>query len=113
MGEGEPAMTQQQCFPCPGLTNKMNRPGQGLSLPDREQPRPHHQHSLSPPGGDKESWWSVLGVPFDAPLHAAEAAYRELVLVAHPDRGGTADAMSRLNIAISEVRLLLRIVGDD
>ena len=69
--------------------------------------------AASPPGGDKESWWSVLGVPFDAPLHAAEAAYRELVLVAHPDRGGTADAMSRLNIAISEVRLLLRNVGDD
>lgn len=58
--------------------------------------------------GEAESWWNVLGVPFDAPLHAAEAAYRQRVLTAHPDRGGTADAMMRLNGAIREAREALK-----
>jgi hypothetical protein len=61
-----------------------------------------------PAGGESESWWNVLGVAFDAPLHAAESAYRKLVLVAHPDRGGSAEAMIRLNIAVHEARQLLR-----
>lgn len=66
--------------------------------------------STVPAGGD-ESWWNVLGVPFDAPLHAAEAAYRERVRTAHPDRGGSDEAMVRLNMAIREARLLLRDDG--
>ncbi len=61
-----------------------------------------------PAGGEAESWWNVLGVAFDAPLHAAEAAYRNLVLGAHPDRGGSVEAMIRLNIAVHEARLKLR-----
>ena len=63
-----------------------------------------------PEGGD-ESWWNVLGVPFDAPLHAAEAAYRGLVRKAHPDRGGSDEAMVRLNMAIHEARQLLKEQG--
>lgn len=58
--------------------------------------------------GEPESWWNVLGVAFDAPLHAAEAAYRRLVLTAHPDRGGSAEAMMRLNDAIREAREALK-----
>ncbi len=58
--------------------------------------------------GGGESWWNILGVPFDAPLYAAEQAYRDLVLTAHPDRGGTAEAMVRLNLAIGEARQQLR-----
>lgn len=60
------------------------------------------------PAGGSESWWNVLGVPFDAPLHAAEAAYRTLVRKAHPDRGGSDEAMVRLNVAIREARQLLK-----
>lgn len=69
--------------------------------------------ALLEPTGDAESWWNVLGVPFDAPLHAAEAAYRNLVRKAHPDRGGSDEAMVRLNIAIREARLLLKDEGKD
>lgn len=58
--------------------------------------------------GEAESWWNVLGVNFDAPLHVAEAAYRRLVLTAHPDRGGSAEAMMRLNDAIREARETLK-----
>jgi hypothetical protein len=58
--------------------------------------------------GELESWWNVLDVAFDAPLYAAEAAYRKLVLSAHPDRGGSAEAMIRLNMAIHEARLRRR-----
>lgn len=58
--------------------------------------------------GEAESWWNVLGVNFDAPLHVAEAAYRRLVLSAHPDRGGSAEAMLRLNDAIREARETLK-----
>jgi hypothetical protein len=58
--------------------------------------------------GEAESWWNVLGVAFDAPLYAAEAAYRQRVLRAHPDRGGSDEAMMRLNAAIAEARLQLK-----
>jgi hypothetical protein len=64
---------------------------------------------LAPYGAaEAEAWWNVLGVAYDAALHEAEAAYRARVQVAHPDRGGSAEAMIRLNQAIGEARLLLK-----
>lgn len=50
----------------------------------------------APPG---EHWSQVLGVATNAPIEAIETAYRELARQAHPDRGGSADTMARLNRA--------------
>lgn len=49
-------------------------------------------------------WWMVLGVNSDCDLWDAEAAFREKAKTAHPDAGGSADAMARLNKAIQEAR---------
>jgi hypothetical protein len=49
-------------------------------------------------------WWIVLGVSASAPLDAIEDAYRTLAKTAHPDAGGSADDMARLNIAIATAR---------
>lgn len=48
--------------------------------------------------------FEVLGVRPDAPLAIAEAAYREATKTAHPDRGGSNEAMAELNAAIEKVR---------
>lgn len=44
-------------------------------------------------------WWLVLDVPRTATRGAVELAYEKLAKVAHPDRGGSHDAMARLNEA--------------
>jgi curved DNA-binding protein CbpA len=46
----------------------------------------------------------VLKVPPDATLAQAEAAYRALAKSAHPDHGGSDEAMARLNDAIATAR---------
>lgn len=46
-----------------------------------------------------EEWWLILGVGPDASEIEIEAAYRRLAKEAHPDHGGDADLMSRLNVA--------------
>jgi hypothetical protein len=48
--------------------------------------------------------YEVLGVRPDAPLAIAEAAYREATKTAHPDKGGSNEAMAELNAAIEKVR---------
>ena len=53
--------------------------------------------ALPAPAG--ESWWEVLNVPRDAKRADIEAAYRRLATTSHPDRGGSDDAMSKLNAA--------------
>jgi hypothetical protein len=50
------------------------------------------------------SWWQVLGVAQDAPTEVVEAAYRALAAKHHPDRGGSHEAMARLNAAIEAAR---------
>lgn len=63
--------------------------------------------ALPPPGGD---WRAVLGVEgLDCSIPAvalagAEAAYRTKAKDAHPDSGGTAEEMARLNGAIEQAR---------
>ena len=56
--------------------------------------------ALPPVGGSNPGWRDVLGLG-GSPLDAAtiEARYRELARKAHPDAGGTHDAMVRLNEA--------------
>lgn len=56
---------------------------------------PPPQSAITPPA----SWWSVLGVSADATANAIEAAYRAKAKTAHPDAGGSNDAMAALNAA--------------
>ena len=42
---------------------------------------------------------SILGVSETATWDAIEAAYRRLIRLAHPDRGGTAGLAAQLNAA--------------
>jgi hypothetical protein len=46
-----------------------------------------------------EAWWQVLSVPATANADAINQAYRAKARAAHPDTGGSDEAMSRLNAA--------------
>ncbi|QTH19627.1 J domain-containing protein [Rhizorhabdus wittichii] len=46
-----------------------------------------------------EGWWQVLGLPQTATAADVDNAYRRLARQAHPDQGGSDDAMARLNAA--------------
>lgn len=67
--------------------------------------------ALPPAAGakPKRPWWEVLGLPSDGVKFftpaMVEAQYRELAAKAHPDRGGSADAMAELNVARDEAKL--------
>lgn len=52
----------------------------------------------APPGG---SWREILGLAPGAAVTAdlVQAAHRKLAIANHPDKGGSADAMSRINAA--------------
>jgi hypothetical protein len=54
-------------------------------------------------------WWTVLGVSPNATLDDVEEAFRRRALDAHPDRGGSGEAMARLNEAREAARRALRI----
>ena len=59
--------------------------------------------------GGKAEWWQVLGVPSNATLAQAEAAYKGLAKVAHPDmETGNDEWMKKLGAAIAEARELLK-----
>jgi hypothetical protein len=49
-----------------------------------------------------DSPWDVLGIALGAGRQEIEAAYRRKAKVLHPDRGGSDDAMSKLNRARDE-----------
>ncbi len=61
------------------------------------------------PGGTP--WWHVLGFEAGPPpsLGVAETRFRKLAAAAHPDRGGSVDAMQRLNRARAEARRALAV----
>lgn len=46
-----------------------------------------------------EQWWQVLGVNSKASREEIDTAYRRLAHEHHPDRGGSHDAMARINAA--------------
>lgn len=48
--------------------------------------------------------YAALFLSPGAPLAVAEAAYRTLAKAAHPDAGGSAETMARLNLAIERIR---------
>jgi hypothetical protein len=57
-------------------------------------------------GGDwpyAESPWDVLGVPPDSSPEVIKQAYRAAAQRCHPDHGGTADEMAKVNAAYREV----------
>ncbi len=49
-----------------------------------------------------ENWWDVLECPPDSPRDVIEAQYRTRIRTAHPDVGGSDQAMARLNVARDE-----------
>jgi hypothetical protein len=51
-----------------------------------------------------EQWWQVLGVKPSASPAEIDAAWREKMHSAHPDRGGSTDAAARLNGARDQGR---------
>jgi hypothetical protein len=53
---------------------------------------------------DQDSPYTILGIPDGATLSVAEAAYRAKARQGHPDAGGSAEQMKRLNSAITELR---------
>lgn len=52
----------------------------------------------------ERSWAEVLGVDPSWPLHMIEQVYRNTAVQKHPDRGGSAEAMTELNRAIEMAR---------
>lgn len=56
----------------------------------------------APPG--KRTWRQVFDIPDGdpAPLDLVRRRYRTRAAIAHPDRGGSHEAMSELNIALQE-----------
>lgn len=55
-----------------------------------------------PPAGVVKPWWDVLGVARGASEKEIEAAYVELALIHHPDRGGDTARMAEINKARTE-----------
>lgn len=49
-----------------------------------------------------EQWWQVLGVGMQATATQITQAYHAKARTAHPDKGGSVDAMARLNAARDE-----------
>lgn len=58
--------------------------------------------ALPAPAGSE--WWAVLGVASTAATEEIEAAYRAKAKQFHPDAGGSAEDMARLNAARDEGR---------
>lgn len=59
-----------------------------------------------PPAGSSAgaSWWNVLGCAHDAPFDVVREAYRDKARAAHPDNGGSHDAMVQVNAAWDQAR---------
>lgn len=53
-------------------------------------------------GDGKAPWWEVLGVKVNAGKDDIRSAYKALSLIHHPDHGGKAEDMARLNAAYKE-----------
>jgi hypothetical protein len=62
-------------------------------------PKTSKAPEASTPLAASTPWWQVLGVPRRSTLVEARRAYRQLVLVHHPDRGGDGDTFRRIHLA--------------
>lgn len=63
----------------------------------------YHQ-AYTPPPARLSPWRQTLGITATATLPEAERAFRALAKRAHPDLGGSVEAMTALNAAITEAR---------
>lgn len=54
------------------------------------------------PAPSAPKWWDILGLTPDASVEAITQSYRERARTAHPDAGGSNEAMARLNAARDE-----------
>lgn len=55
--------------------------------------------ALPPKRDDGPPWWEVLGVSADAGPAEIEAAWKELAMIHHPDKGGDGARMAAINAA--------------
>ena len=64
--------------------------------------------SIAAPGAQK-GWREILGIPPNGAvtIEIAESQYRQRAKRAHPDMGGSQEAMAELNAAIDEARRVL------
>lgn len=77
---------------------------------ERARQRQHKQGNPSKnPSSSAQAWRSTLGLSSgERDIQAIKQAYRKLAQRAHPDRGGSNDAMVRLNLAMQQARAELR-----
>lgn len=60
-----------------------------------------------PAPADAKPWREVLGLSGPVTLRDVDAAYRDAASVAHPDKGGSTEAMAALNRARAEAKAAL------
>lgn len=93
-----------------GTTHVLDSLLSGLKVPPEADISPedtrHHRRKEPTLEGTPAGWWHVLGFthPAEASLEEAEKRYRDRVKQAHPDRGGTDEAMRIFNEAIEQAR---------
>lgn len=68
-------------------------------------------NALPAPGKTARTWRDVMGFEPDArvTIDGARARYRSLAAARHPDRGGSTEAMSELNVAWAEAQRQLGV----
>ena len=78
-----------------------------FTFPWEEVPQDYQPGFRRPPAPPKKrEWRDVLGfnVFVHVSMEAVEAAYKKLVLVCHPDQGGTHELMVELNLAMDQAK---------
>ncbi len=60
--------------------------------------------ALPAPSRESTAWWDVLEVKSDSPADVITANYKRLAKVHHPDTGGTAEKMAKINAAYEDFK---------
>ena len=97
--DGEPCAYDYKGRVCKGHVNPMNGRtyARDARFDDYEAAKP----------GDAPKWYVVLGVAEHATLSEVRARYRSLAKTMHPDQGGDADEMVKVNVAYAEALSVL------
>lgn len=67
-----------------------------------DEPRAEAFDEAPSPQPQSTGWWSVLGVGRNADYREVRIAYRKRAMEIHPDRGGRAEDMAAINVAMDE-----------